>query len=370
MGAIVAFSSLPSVPEFLRLFRQRTNVGIVLPTCSPYSHLAWAASYTGLPAIVVDDPAAIRPGECAYLDGDKGALLYPTTSAERHVLQEDQAARAAVTREIASRATLPAVSRSGVVVRVLAQIQSAEDVVVARESGADGVGEIKSELLDGDGGEASAASVVRSIRANTTWTEIPIRFFDLDVEKTTGRESAEAQATNLIRRGVRIAENDEALVARFRTMLETIDLAGVVVVLPMITLPSEVERFRRRLGDLPVRIGVLVETPAAAVSMAEFLHVTDYFEIGTNDLSQFTMAWDRTVPNQELLPADRLARPVEHLISGLVRSVAASNTFVSLAVDLPPTPRLVQQILQMGVVAVAVPPRSIPLWKECVRLAQ
>ena len=370
-AVIVGFLVVPSVGELLRSVRAPESTGVMLPVCSPYSHLAWAISYAGVPALFVEAAASIRPGELAYLDADRGLVLYPDSGEEEQRLEEDRTKCEADARRTASRALLPAVSRSGVAVRVLAQIQSAEDVTVARDCGAEGVGEIKSELLlDAKGSAGAAAYLVDTIRAETQWKDIPIRFFDFESEKPDRACGVGFHDGPMGVRGVRLLEKHESLMARFLEMLEGVELDGIVVVLPMVTLPVEVERFRERLIGQPLKVGVLIETPAAAVNIDKFLDVSDYFEIGVNDLTQFTMAWDRVRAHHELLPVDKLADPVERLVSGVARAVSAKQGFASLAVDLPPSTQLVRQVLSMGIEAIAVPPRLIPLWKERIRLGE
>ncbi|WP_224372343.1 putative PEP-binding protein [Hyalangium versicolor] len=316
------------------------------------------------------DSATIRPGEVAYLDATRGLLAYPVSEDQRREFEVALEQWEGDVRLRAKRARLPAVSRSGVEVQVLAQILYKEDVLVALDSGADGVGEIKAELLvDTESKSGSAAELVHTIRTKTPWKEIPIRLFDFDREKPDPTRGRSLHDGPMGVRGVRLLEMEESLMGRFLDLLEGVECEGIVIVLPMVTRPIEVVRFRERLMRRRLSVGVLVETPAAAVNIEKFLSVSRYFEIGVNDLTQFTMAWDRAVAHPDLLPVDRLADPVEQLVTRVATSVARVGGFASLAVDLAPSAELAQQVIRTGVSAIAVPPRSIPLWKERIRLA-
>lgn len=368
-SAIALYRSVPSVGELLRTAGVLEVKGLVLPECNPYSHMGWAISYVGVPAVMMEVPAALEVGLTAYLDADEGLVLCPESDDEVRSLEAEYEKRSYMEQQLRERASAPAVSGAGTLVRVLAQIQCVEDVVVARECGADGVGEIKSELLDDPGSSAGAAAIMRAISTQTSWTEIPIRFFDFDGEKSGGSRGRSDRMGPLGARGIRVLERDERLMDEFLAMFDGTSLEGTIVVLPMVTSPAEVQRFRERLRGRQLRLGVLVETPAAALNIDKFQDVCDYFEIGVNDLTQFTMAWDRVVPHRELMPMTKLTDAVEHLVSDVARAVRARRGFASLAIDLPPTAQLVRQVLCAGLEAIAVPPRSIPRWKEQIRLA-
>lgn len=362
---ILLYSAFPTVCEYIQRVRSAGIAGVVFAQCSPYSHLAWAISYVGVPAVFVSLPDDLGADTVVYLDADEGNILYPESDEERESLEKDRLNRLAKRDRIAANATRPARSRSGKSIRVLAQIQCADDVAIAVASGADGIGEVKSELTCVPVGLGQTiVEIVDRIRLETNWTEIPIRFFDFEGEKANA-PSVDHGPMGI--RGVRYSEKETTSVECFLALMDGIDLEGVVVILPMVTLPSEVERFRARLSKRCSRLGVLVETPAAAITVREFRSVADYFIIGINDLTQYTMAWDRRIPNAELLPAQRMATPVAQLVSWIVQSLEDRLDAVALAIDLPPNCVLAEQVIAAGIQTITVPPRCIPKWKELIR---
>lgn len=366
---IVIYDDTPTVEEFIRIARMPNTRGFIISSCSPYSHLAWAVSYFDARSIVLD-PQELPDGETAFVDFDGGSVLVPEDRSELQLLVELEARAQSEREYVQSRASIPAVSKSGIRVSVIAQIQSPDDVALAKSNGADGVGEIKSELMFDSSGAVSlqARSIIQTIQSDTDWTPIPIRFFDFTADKTF-KSMSDRNEGSMGYRGVRLLEIDSSLAASFLTTVDGVNLTGIVTVLPMVSLPSEVVRFRQLLGARFSKVGVTIETPAAAISIQDILDVADYIEIGINDLTQFTMAWDRNVPNIERLPAHELSKPVAHFVQTISEAALERNTFSALGIDLRPSSTLVAQLLKLGVRAVTVSPRLIPLWKEMVRLS-
>lgn len=167
-------------------------------------------------------------------------------------------------------------------------------------------------------------------------------------------------------RGTRILEVDDTWFQRFVAGLEMLDLEQIVVVLPMVTLVSEVQRIRRRLAPKWDRLGVTVETPAAALRIDGLLEVSDFIEIGLNDLTQYTMAWDRDVPNRERLPADRIVEPVADIIASVAAASTAAGVPHALGMDLRPSENLASQILGLGITSISCAPSLIRPWKNAI----
>jgi multiphosphoryl transfer protein len=365
---LVICTRIPTVDTFIRMVSTGSAAGFIIPECSPYSHLAWAISYFDAHSIILEAPDLPREAT-AFVDFDEGTLLLPENIRETELLKSAEDRRQQQHSHIQMRASLPAVTKSGIRVAVMAQIQTPDDVALAKLNGADGVGETKSELILDRSGAVSlnAHSIIRTIEAKTDWRPIPLRFFDFASDKVVrGVQLIKAQTT-LGYRGIRLLELDQSIIDSFLTMVENVDMTNVVTILPMVCLPSEVTRFRQLVGSRLSRIGVTLETPAAALLAEDFLDVVDYVEIGINDLTQFTMAWDRNIASPERLPTEKLGAPVAELISRVVNAASERHAFATLGIDLRPTSTLVDQLLTLGVRSVTVSPRLVPFWKELIR---
>jgi phosphoenolpyruvate-protein phosphotransferase (PTS system enzyme I) len=154
------------------------------------------------------------------------------------------------------------------------------------------------------------------------------------------------------------------LLHRFVDGLANCGLDDVIVVLPMVTMPAEVRRFQSKLPTSALQVGVSVETPAAALRIKEFLDVAQWVEIGLNDLTQYTMAWDRDVPSEERLPVDRIADPVGDLIAAVAAACRSGGTACTLGLDLRPNPVIAAQVHAFGVPSVSCAPTLVARWKD------
>lgn len=366
---IVAFERIPSVKSFAANAKTPGVVGILLPEISGYSHLAWAVGFLGVPTICLDTSLLPKTHANVFVNLEDGTVSIAESDQELRALKENEAVGQVKWEQIRERARPAAKTSTGVLVDLLAEIQSPNDIAFALTSGADGVGVIKTELMfDSEGtGTLSALQIVKAIKANTCWGPIPIRFFDFTPDKTFGDMSELCPMNSLGYRGIRLLEVDNSLADRFLMAVDGIEMNDVIVILPMVCLPNEVARFREIIGKAVPNVGVTVETPAAALMVRELAQVSDYIEIGINDLTQYTMAWDRNTPNSERLPHGQLVEPVARLVAHVLGEAAKAGTPSCLGIDLPPNQRLAAQLVQIGARALSVSPALIPRWKEAIR---
>jgi phosphotransferase system enzyme I (PtsI) len=210
--------------------------------------------------------------------------------------------------------------------------------------------------------------LIRLVRAEPGCLPLLVRFFDQDRAPPKNLGGPAFSENYLGYRGVRLLEVDDTVFEQFADVIETLDLRQeIVVILPMVTSASEVRRARQLFGGRWSGVGATVETPAAALRIQDLLDVSDFVQIGLNDLTQYTMAWDRDVPNFERLPADRIVEPVEDLIASIVDACVRANVPYTLGLDLKPTPRLAAQIRRIGVTSISCGPQLVKPWKHALR---
>jgi phosphoenolpyruvate-protein kinase (PTS system EI component) len=227
--------------------------------------------------------------------------------------------------------------------------------------GANGLGVVRGESVIGPHAEPGFADALRKYAGSEP---VFVRFFD---SPAAGWGTPEDQNSGnyLGYRGVRLLELDAGLLTSFSAALQA-RLDRFVVVLPMVTSAAEVRRAREALGaEIPV--GVTVETPSAALCIDDILDVAEYVQIGLNDLTQYTMAWDRDLPHSERLPPDRIVTPVGALIEKVVRSCDKRMVPYTLGLDLRPTYQLSRQLRSLGVSSISCTPPLIPRWQYVLR---
>lgn len=366
---------------------------------SPTSHTAILARQFGLPAVVrlhgIDDGVlSALDGREAIIDGRGGRLLIEPTLPEL----EELASRMARERErqAAQRAAaaLPAVTRSGRRVTVMANIGSPAEAATAAELGAEGIGLFRSEFLylgraEPPSEEEQTAAYRQVLRAIPRG-QVIIRTLDIGADKQEGGATAEiGENPALGVRGIRWCL-EAANLSLFRTQLRAICRASVggrvALMLPMVTTPAEVRRVRELLREVQnelrfeeaefdpeMPLGIMIETPAAALMADELCRICDFFSVGTNDLCQYTLAADRQ--SAALLELVREGIPaVLRLIGGVCSAVRRAREsgegrvrWVGVCGELAADPEICADLVRLGADEVSLPPPSIPEIKAAIR---
>jgi multiphosphoryl transfer protein len=270
-------------------------LAIVTEEGGPTSHTAIIARSLGIPAVVAARGAtAIPDGTLLLVDGSTGELIKEPTL--------DQQATVGVGRP--SRETLagPGRTADGRRVALLANISSLDDLAAAGECGAEGVGLYRTELCFLDRveapGIAEQVGVYRGVLSTFRGRRVVVRTLDAGSDKAMpflGHVEESNPALGI--RGIRTAaSHPQMLLDQLKAIKEAADAesAETWVMAPMITTLGEVRSFAQLAQDvdLPI-IGVMIETPAAALQAEQILAEVDFVSVGTNDLAQYTFAADR-----------------------------------------------------------------------------
>jgi phosphotransferase system enzyme I (PtsI) len=350
------------------------------------SHVAILARSLGLPAVVGLRTATLelKGGERVVLDGGTGMLAINPTDAEiesyRLRQREEERAEAA----LGEMAMLEPVTLDGVRVTLRANVDIPEEAEAAARSGAEGVGLMRTEFLVV--GRANMPDEDEQYRAYRRVVEafggkpVVIRTFDIGGDKLPiGGFPSEANPF-LGWRAIRMCLDQPEL---FRTQLRALLRAAVHgdlrIMLPLIVTLDEVLETRRlldeaaaelRAAEVPYRadvpLGVMIETPAAAVASDTLTHDVDFFSIGTNDLVQYTLAVDRG--NANLAPRFTPLHPaVLRLIKRTVEVADLADIDVAVCGEMASQPLMAFALIGLGVRQLSVAPRSVPLVKRIIR---
>ena len=347
------------------------------------SHAALLARSMGIPSVAGIDAGALEvpDGTSAVVDGDAGELRLEPDAAEREEIRERCARRAA--RRTADRAAAmePALTRDGAPVAVLGNAGSLADAEEAIASDAEGIGLLRSELLFLDRAnvpsEDEQEAVYRAVAEAVPGRPIVVRTFDAGGDKPLRwLPLPEEENPALGERGLRVfIDRPDLLRAQLRALLRVGADHDLRVTFPMVATLDEwrealgrLEAERAALGVARRAVGMTVEVASAAILADAFLRDAGFVTIGTNDLTQFTLAMDRGHPR--LSPrADALDPAVLHLVA---RTAAAARkrgvpaaVCGALAGDLAAVPLL----LGLGVSELSVGPAQVPSVKARVREA-
>jgi len=367
-------------PADIILLSQQGVAGFITEYGGPLSHTAILARSLGIPAIVGVHGARrlLRDSEIVIVDGDQGhALADPDAKALdffQKKREQQQAQRAALHR-LRDR---PAVSRDGVKIHLLANIELIEDAAHAAELGAEGVGLYRTEFLymnrkDLPGEEEqyqAYAKVVASVKGPIT-----IRTLDLGADKQVDSGSRQGPTPNnpaLGLRAIRLClKEPELFRTQVRALLRASAHGNMQIMLPMISSVAEfrqaqqiIVQAREQLAAegqqvaARVPVGAMIEVPAAALSATLIAQHAEFFSIGTNDLIQYTLAIDRVDDEVNYL-YDPLHPGVLRLIRMTIEAGNRAGRAVAMCGEMAGDPRFTRLLLGLGLTEFSMHPASV-----------
>lgn len=353
----------------------------------PTSHMAIIARMLGIPAVVAlnDITADIGGGETIIVDGTHGIVV---ANPDRETIARYEARLAEWRRGRARLRALrdqPAVTRDGVPVQLLANIEVAEEAKAAMEAGAEGIGLYRTELLFLSSPrmptEEQQYEAFREVAAAAEGRPVVIRTIDLGADKLAPAMGPQHDHNPVL--GLRSLRYCLLHLDMFKTHLRAILRASVHgdvrIMFPMIATIMELRQARATLADvkedldeegLPFRrdlpVGMMVETPAAAMLSAAFAREAAFLSIGSNDLTQYTLAVDRS--NERVAHLFSAHNPaVLKLIQQVVRSARRQNVEVSLCGEMAGTPLYTPVLLGLGLRRLSMAPSDIAVVKQVIR---
>ena len=373
-------------PSLTVQLEKHSIVAIATDAGTRTSHVAILARSLGLPAIVGLRTASteLRGGERVVLDGSTGMLAINPTDEEIAAYQERQREEEIAEAALSELGALEAITLDGVRVTLRANVDIPEEAEAAARSGAEGVGLMRTEFLVV--GRASMPDEDEQYRAYRRVVEafagfpVVIRTFDIGGDKLPiGGFPTEANPF-LGWRAIRMClDQPEMFKTQLRALLRAAVHGDLRIMLPLIVSLDEVLASRKLLEEAAaeltergvafradVPLGVMIETPAAAVASDTLTRDVDFFSIGTNDLVQYTLAVDRG--NANLAPRFTPLHPaVLRLIKRTVEVAELGDIDVAVCGEMASQPLMAFALLGLGVRQMSVAPRSVPLVKRIVR---
>jgi len=334
----------------------------------PTSHTAIIARALGLPAIVAARHALdIDEGTVVIVDGTTGSILERPT--------DEQVAHAELTSSRVSTFDGTGRTRDGHRVQLLANVASPDSVDAAIEAKAEGVGLFRTEFCFLDHEEAPSVeeqvSAYRLVFAAFPGKKVIIRTLDAGADKPLAFVTADDEVNPALGiRGYRTAWRRPELLA---TQLQAIaiaaaaETANVGVMAPMIATVEESIAFAALCAEhgLP-SAGVMIETPAAAITAGDILQTVDFASLGTNDLAQYTMAADRLMGELALLN-DPWQPAVLRMIREASRAGIATGKPVGVCGEAAADPLLAAILVGVGVTSLSMSPRALGGVSELLR---
>ncbi|VUD51474.1 Phosphoenolpyruvate-protein phosphotransferase [Thalassocella blandensis] len=357
-------------------------LGFCTMTGGASSHVAILARSMNLPAIAGIESRALKieNGTQVILDATNASLrLNPSTEAIAKIKREQEQLAIKRERDL-KEAKLPATTTCGHTMEVVANIANAQDAADSQGLGGEGVGLLRSEFLFMN--RATAPTEDEQFKAYTDVVKalapkqpLIIRTLDVGGDKPLPYLPIEAEENPFLGlRGIRVMlQRTKLFRAQLRAILRASQQGNVQVMFPMITTMEDLrsaksilEEERVKLGIDPIPVGIMVEVPATAVMAEQFAEEVDFFSIGTNDLTQYTLAIDRGHPTLAA-QADGLNPAVLDLIGKTVAGAHKHNKWAGVCGGIASDPLAVPILLGLGVDELSVSVPSIPSIKAQIR---
>ncbi len=355
--------------------------GICMAAGGPTSHVAILAAAMGIPVLVAMGPdiLALADGTAVVLDADKGVLRVDPDRAQMAAAEGELSRRRE--RRAADRAAAQRVCRTadGTRIEVLANIGSVGEAEAAVRNGAEGCGLLRTEFLflerQSPPDEGEQAAQYQRIATALAGRPLTLRTLDIGGDKPIPYlplPHEDNPALGL--RGVRTSLwRPDLLRAQLRAVLAIRPEGQARILLPMITDPAEIRTVRGILdeerGNLgrsaPIGLGVMIETPAAAVMSDRIAAEADFLSIGTNDLTQYTLAMDRGHP-ELAARLDGLHPAVLRLIARTAEAAIAHGRRVAVCGGLASDPAAAPILIGLGVQELSMVPSVIPQLKAFI----
>lgn len=347
----------------------------------PTSHIAILARALGLPAIVGVDESmlALEEKTPVILNGNDGTLTVNPASDVLERARQSQKQWLEYRRAAQEQASLPAVSLDGVHVDVTANAGSIADAAEALHMGADGIGLLRTEFLFLERttapSEEEQFSVYNAIAETMKTLPVIVRTLDIGGDKPVAYIQMKPELNPFLgERGIRLCLNRPDLFReQLRAILRAAPSGNLKIMFPMVSDIAElrqarilIEELRRELGAPEVQIGIMIEVPSAALMADIFAPEIDFFSIGTNDLTQYTLAMDRG--NSALASKhDGLHPAVLRLIAHTIESAHKHGKRADICGELGSDAAAIPILLGLGMDELSVSIPSVPTVKAQVR---
>ncbi len=368
------------------LFSRRGILGLALEYGGTTSHVSIMARALGLPAVVgvkeLTDIANL--GDDIIVDGLKGRVIVRPTAATRERYKREEVAYRRMIEEHRALVPLPAETLDGHRVSLKANLEFREELSQLTEFGAQGIGLFRTEILilmqqKLSIGEEQQASLYASIVRETPVGDVTFRVLDLGGDKMLPLGHREANPF-LGWRGLRLLlDKPEVLVPQLRAILRAATHGPTRLLVPMVTTLDELARFKQLLADTcadldrqgiahnpSIPVGIMVEVPAVALMAERFAPHVDFFSIGTNDLTQYTLAVDRGNDYVGNL-FDELNPSVLRLIAHTIKAGHDAGIPVSLCGELASRPLAAPILLGLGLDEFSLSPVYLSEVKAVIR---
>jgi phosphotransferase system enzyme I (PtsI) len=378
---VVAENLTPS--DTASLDRENT-LGFVTYGGSKTSHTAILAASLGIPATagLKNLNLRLKNEEIAILDGENGVFIVDPDRETVQWFYKEKERRRIEEEELQRVKPLPAITRSGKRIEMSANIGNVEDCEAALKSGAEGVGLFRTEFLflgrSSPPGEEEQLTAYRRVAEKFEGRPVIIRTLDVGGDKEISYLHLEREQNPFLGvRGIRLSlQRRDLFKTQLRAILRASAHGNIKIMYPMVTIREEIAQANGVLKeameelkkesipfDENIKVGIMVEVPSTALTAEMVVDYVDFFSIGTNDLSQYTFAADRT--NENL---SHLCQPlvILRLIKMVVDAAHKRGKWVGVCGEMAGDTEIIPELLRIGIDELSMNPVKISKAKKVV----
>ena len=362
-------------------------LGFITAGGSANSHTAILARTMGIPAIIGAGDAlqAEMEGKYAIIDGQTGEVVIEPDDAEREHLLKKQAKEKALKELLDQLKGKPNVTKDGRNVMVYCNIGSPADIDAVLQNDGGGIGLFRSEFLYLQGSdyptEDEQFEAYKTVAERMGGRRVIIRTLDIGADKQADYfhlDKEENPAMGL--RAIRIClTRPEVFRTQLRALYRASAYGKIAIMFPMITSVWEVQEIKRICRNIraelaeegvpmadKVELGIMIETPAAVMMSAELAREVDFFSVGTNDLTQYTLAVDR-----QGVGLDRFFDAHHPAVLRMLRMTAENahraGIWIGICGELGADAELTETFLSMGIDELSVSPSAVLPLRSAIR---
>lgn len=388
-GSIIVADEL--TPAEAALLDPKSIAGIATELGGAQGHTAIMARALGIPAVLGAHNllAIAEPGDSFVLDGETGEIIINPSADTVEIYARRETERLEITRGLTRLRKIPAVTKDGCDVLLEANVELPVEMSMVRHAGASGIGLLRTEFMfmnrETPPNEDEQYKTLRDIiKAAPADGMVTVRTLDIGGDKQAAGilgAMGESASSPLGLRGIRVSLARIALLeTQFKAIIRASQHGKVRILLPMVSSVIEVRRARdilkrghaklKRKGaaipDEPPSLGVMIEVPGAALAADALARVSDFFAIGTNDLTQYTLAVDRSDETVAHL-YEPLHPAVLRLIQFSAQAALRARIPISICGEMAGDPRYTALLLGLGIRELSMVASAIPRVKQRIR---
>ncbi|MHC4122380.1 MAG: phosphoenolpyruvate--protein phosphotransferase, partial [Planctomycetota bacterium] len=351
------------------------------------SHTAIVARSLGIPAVVAleDLSEIVRGGDNVIIDGNRGIVIVNPDPETLRQYEKHAEEFSKLEHELVKLKTKPAVTRDGVKITLLGNIEFPEEAELVLQKGGEGIGLYRTEFLYLNRDKQPTEQMHYEAYSETVnvfkHRPVIIRTMDLGADKFTQSQRFVREPNPFLGlRSIRYClQNLEMFKIQLRAILRASVLGEVKIMFPLVTTISELMQAKMIMKDVmedldeesisynrKIEIGIMVETPSAALMTPVLARDVDFLSIGTNDLTQYTLAVDR---GNELVSTlySSVDPAVLRLIRTVIQDAHKAQVDLSICGEMASEPEYIMLLLGMGVKTLSLAQTMIPEIKQIIR---